>query len=94
MASPPTVLKVAVWPAAVARARPPNGLKVMLSRAVTLMLLPAGMAARAPVVRVPGLAPRVAGLRQRVSDQKIRARAWTREHGEDLPEVASWMWAG
>jgi xylulose-5-phosphate/fructose-6-phosphate phosphoketolase len=43
--------------------------------------------------RVPGLAPRVAGLRQRVTDQRIKARAWTREHGEDLPEVANWMWS-
>ncbi|MDX6202036.1 MAG: xylulose-5-phosphate/fructose-6-phosphate phosphoketolase, partial [Frankiales bacterium] len=42
--------------------------------------------------RVPGLAPRAAGLRQRMTDMQIRARSWTREHGEDLPEVADWTW--
>ena len=42
--------------------------------------------------RVPGLGPRAAGLRQHVSDARLRARAWTREHGEDLPEVANWTW--
>src|ERR1700733_14323274 len=38
--------------------------------------------------RVPGLGPRAASLRQKISDARLRARAWTREHGEDLPEVA------
>jgi xylulose-5-phosphate/fructose-6-phosphate phosphoketolase len=42
--------------------------------------------------RVPGLGARVAGLRQRVADTHVRARAWTRAHGEDLPEVADWTW--
>ena len=42
--------------------------------------------------RVPGLGARVAGLRQRVADTRVRARAWTRAHGEDLPEVADWTW--
>jgi xylulose-5-phosphate/fructose-6-phosphate phosphoketolase len=42
--------------------------------------------------RVPGLGPRAAGLRQKISDTRLRARAWTREHGEDLPEVADWSW--
>ncbi len=42
--------------------------------------------------RVPG--PRVArrGLRQLMGDTRRRARAWTREHGEDLPEVRDWPW--
>jgi xylulose-5-phosphate/fructose-6-phosphate phosphoketolase len=44
--------------------------------------------------RVPDLAPRAAGLRQRMTDLQIRARAYTREHGEDLPEVAGWTWPG
>ena len=44
--------------------------------------------------RVPGLAPRAAGLRQRMTDRKIQARTWTRDHGEDLPEVADWVWPG
>jgi xylulose-5-phosphate/fructose-6-phosphate phosphoketolase len=42
--------------------------------------------------RVPGLGARAAGLRQRICDARVRARAWTREHGEDLPEVAHWTW--
>jgi xylulose-5-phosphate/fructose-6-phosphate phosphoketolase len=25
-------------------------------------------------------------------DARIRARAWTREHGEDIPEVRDWVW--
>ncbi len=37
--------------------------------------------------RVPGLAPRAARLRQQMTDSRVRARAWTREYGEDLPEV-------
>jgi xylulose-5-phosphate/fructose-6-phosphate phosphoketolase len=43
---------------------------------------------------VPGLGPRAAGLRQRMVDARLRARAWTREHGEDIPEVAQWTWTG
>ena len=27
-------------------------------------------------------------------DTRRRARAWTREHGEDLPEVRDWTWTG
>jgi xylulose-5-phosphate/fructose-6-phosphate phosphoketolase len=42
--------------------------------------------------RVPGLGPRAAVVRQTMQDQRAIARAWTREHGEDLPEVAAWTW--
>ena len=42
--------------------------------------------------RVPSLGARVADLRQDVVDMRVRARAWTRDHGEDLPEVAHWRW--
>jgi xylulose-5-phosphate/fructose-6-phosphate phosphoketolase len=42
--------------------------------------------------RVPGLAARQAGLRQRMADARLTARAWTREHGEDQPEISSWSW--
>jgi xylulose-5-phosphate/fructose-6-phosphate phosphoketolase len=42
--------------------------------------------------RVPGLDQRAAGLRQRMSDARTTARAWTREYGEDIPEVRDWMW--
>ena len=44
------------------------------------------------VDRVPGLGPRAAALRQRMADARLRARAWTREHGEDVPEVTQWTW--
>jgi xylulose-5-phosphate/fructose-6-phosphate phosphoketolase len=43
--------------------------------------------------RVPGLASRYAGLRQRMQDARVEARLYTREHGEDLPEVENWTWA-
>ena len=42
--------------------------------------------------RVPGLGQRAAMVRQRMRDKRTQARAWTREFGEDLPEVASWTW--
>jgi xylulose-5-phosphate/fructose-6-phosphate phosphoketolase len=42
--------------------------------------------------RVPGLGPRAAGLRQEMVDRRLLARAHTREHGEDLPEVSDWAW--
>jgi len=42
--------------------------------------------------RVPGLAAKAGTLRQHMVDERLRCRAWTREHGEDQPEVASWTW--
>jgi len=42
--------------------------------------------------RVPGLAGRSAHLRQHMADARLRARAYTREHGEDLPEIRDWTW--
>jgi xylulose-5-phosphate/fructose-6-phosphate phosphoketolase len=42
--------------------------------------------------RVPGLGPKAAGLRQRMADARTKARAWTREYGEDMPEVRDWVW--
>jgi xylulose-5-phosphate/fructose-6-phosphate phosphoketolase len=44
--------------------------------------------------RVPGLAVRYAWLRQEMADQRLRCRQYTREHGEDAPEVADWVWPG
>jgi xylulose-5-phosphate/fructose-6-phosphate phosphoketolase len=41
---------------------------------------------------VPGQAARQAGLRQRMADARLTARAWTREHGEDQPEISGWSW--
>jgi xylulose-5-phosphate/fructose-6-phosphate phosphoketolase len=43
--------------------------------------------------RVPGLSRTAAWLRQEMTDTRTRHWAWTREHGEDLPEVAGWAWA-
>jgi xylulose-5-phosphate/fructose-6-phosphate phosphoketolase len=42
--------------------------------------------------RVPGLAAKAAGLRQEMSDERLRCRAWTREHGEDEPGIRDWTW--
>jgi len=42
--------------------------------------------------RVPGLSRTAAWLRQEMADTRTRHWAWTREHGEDLPEVAGWAW--
>jgi xylulose-5-phosphate/fructose-6-phosphate phosphoketolase len=42
--------------------------------------------------RVPGLAEHTAHLRQRMLDARVEARLWTREHGEDLPEISAWTW--
>jgi xylulose-5-phosphate/fructose-6-phosphate phosphoketolase len=42
--------------------------------------------------RVPGLGGRAAHLRQELEDARLRARAWTREHGEDPPEIRDWTW--
>ncbi len=42
--------------------------------------------------RVPGLGVTGAGLRQQMEDARFWARAYTREHGEDPPELATWTW--
>ena len=42
--------------------------------------------------RVPALGTRAATLRQQMSDARLTARAYTREHGEDAPEIAGWTW--
>ncbi len=42
--------------------------------------------------RVPFLRSKAAGLRQEMQDARLRARAYTREHGEDIPEVRDWVW--
>jgi xylulose-5-phosphate/fructose-6-phosphate phosphoketolase len=44
--------------------------------------------------RVPGLAERAAHLRQHMIDERLRHRAYTREHGEDPPELRGWTWPG
>jgi xylulose-5-phosphate/fructose-6-phosphate phosphoketolase len=44
--------------------------------------------------RVPGLGERAAGLRQQMADERLRHRAFTREHGDDAAEVRDWVWPG
>jgi len=42
--------------------------------------------------RVPGLASRAGSLRQDMADRRATARAYTRELGEDPPEIRDWTW--
>ncbi|MFC6879003.1 phosphoketolase [Actinomadura yumaensis] len=44
--------------------------------------------------RVPSLGGSVAQLRQHMADERLRLRAYTREHGEDAPEIRDWTWSG
>ena len=42
--------------------------------------------------RVPGLQSRAAALRQRMVDERVRCRAFTRVGGEDPPDISNWTW--
>ncbi len=42
--------------------------------------------------RVPGLGSRAAHIRQLMADKRVEARAYTREYGEDSPEISEWTW--
>jgi xylulose-5-phosphate/fructose-6-phosphate phosphoketolase len=42
--------------------------------------------------RVPELGERAAHLRQEMEDERLRHRAYTREHGDDSPDVRDWTW--
>ena len=42
--------------------------------------------------RVPGLATKAAHLRQEMADRRLEARAWTRDHGDDDPDISGWTW--
>ncbi len=44
------------------------------------------------IERVPGLGSRAADLHQRMADARVRARAYTRAHGEDDPAISGWVW--
>jgi len=44
--------------------------------------------------RVPGLAASAGHLRQLMVDKRVEARAYTREHGDDAPEIRDWAWPG
>jgi xylulose-5-phosphate/fructose-6-phosphate phosphoketolase len=42
--------------------------------------------------RVPGLASSAGHVRQLMVDKRITSRAYTREYGEDAPEINNWKW--
>ncbi|MFI0410128.1 phosphoketolase [Actinomadura sp. 3N508] len=42
--------------------------------------------------RVPSLGGRVAHIRQRMADRRLALRAYTRDHGQDAPEIRDWTW--
>ena len=44
--------------------------------------------------RVPELGERAAHLRQEMADERLRHRAYTREVGDDPPDVRDWTWPG
>jgi xylulose-5-phosphate/fructose-6-phosphate phosphoketolase len=44
--------------------------------------------------RTRGLGSHAASLRQLMVDTRRRARQWTRDTGDDLPEVKDWAWTG
>ena len=42
--------------------------------------------------RVPELGSRAAHVRQRMEDERIRHRQYTRDHGQDAPDIVDWVW--
>jgi xylulose-5-phosphate/fructose-6-phosphate phosphoketolase len=44
--------------------------------------------------RVPGLSEQAATLRQHMGDERLRHRAYTRQVGDDSPDVRDWVWPG
>jgi xylulose-5-phosphate/fructose-6-phosphate phosphoketolase len=42
--------------------------------------------------RVPALGSHAGAIRQAMADRRVEARAFTREHGEDPPEIRDWTW--
>ena len=42
--------------------------------------------------RVSGVGPRGASVRQLMVDARLRARQYTRDAGEDMPEILDWVW--
>ena len=44
--------------------------------------------------RVEGLGAKAGSLRQEMADARLRARAYTREHGDDMPEITNFTWDG
>jgi xylulose-5-phosphate/fructose-6-phosphate phosphoketolase len=44
--------------------------------------------------RVPSLGERAAHLRQELVDVRLAVREYTREEGDDPPDVRDWTWPG
>jgi xylulose-5-phosphate/fructose-6-phosphate phosphoketolase len=42
--------------------------------------------------RVPSLGSTAAHVRQAMVDHRLRARQYTRDHGQDAPEILNWVW--
>ncbi len=42
--------------------------------------------------QVPGLGSKAAHIRQQMADGRIRHRQYTRDFGEDAPEIRDWVW--
>jgi len=42
--------------------------------------------------RVPSLGSKAAHVRQAMVDERLRAREYTRDHGQDAPEIVNWTW--
>jgi len=42
--------------------------------------------------RVPGLTSKAGGVRQLMADRRVQCRAYTRQFGEDAPEIRDWTW--
>jgi len=42
--------------------------------------------------RVPSLGSRAAHIRQEMVDKRLHARQYTRDHGQDAPEILNWTW--
>jgi xylulose-5-phosphate/fructose-6-phosphate phosphoketolase len=42
--------------------------------------------------RVPGLGSKAGHVRQKMVDERLRHRQYTRDHGEDQPDVRDWTW--
>jgi len=42
--------------------------------------------------RVPSLGSKAAHVRQEMVDKRLHARQYTRDHGQDAPEILNWTW--
>jgi xylulose-5-phosphate/fructose-6-phosphate phosphoketolase len=42
--------------------------------------------------RVPSLGTKAAHIRQQMVDERLKHRQYTRDHGEDPPDISNWTW--